>query len=509
MHRAPRRPRSRPRSVATLAAVALAATLAPRDARVATAADVPPRVLLVAGSPVPGVGTVLQILDVAVGDDGTWLARVRTDFANPSRDEVILRNGVVWLREGDGVPEGGDPVITNPAGDLAMDGDDRSWTVVTDVDGGAGPALVIDGSAMLRAGDPADGAGLPPEAVWSDLLAAVPTGAGGALLLGGLLAEGVPRDALVIAAPPVVPGAPPSLAGALLEGDAIAGLGVVGRITGAGSEAVAAARDGTMLASVDLDGESPSTDGAVLRRRPGEAWIAVAREGDPSPVRGRVWSGLQGRSVAVGPGGSWAVQGSLSGSPSSNQVLVRDGSVVRQEGDEIVLDDGVFLLQGFGVGPLRILPDGRLAWLADWNDTIGFDRGIFVGGSLVLRAGTTSFDGVDLPGGDGTPVDGVRLSGLDLGPSNWDVSPSGAWLVARGTVQDPETGADRAAIARVLLLPPCAADADADGAVGFMDLLAVLVHYGAADHPADVDGDRDVDFADLVLVLSTWGPCGP
>lgn len=505
MDRAPHRSRS---SV-TVTTAAATATIAMAMATTLAAANAPSRVLLVAGNPVPGVGTVLDILDVAVGDDGTWLARVRTDFANPSRDEVILRNGLIWLREGDGVPDGGEPVITDPAGDLTMDGDGRAWTVVGDVNAGAGAALVVDGAAILRAGDPAGGRGLPPGAIWTELLAAVPTGGGGALILGGLLAADLPLDVLLLATPSQKPGAPATLAAALLEGDAIAGLGVVGRITGAGSEAVAAARDGSLLASVDLAGESPSVDGAVLRRLPRGPWVAVAREGDASPVPGRTWSGLQGRSLAIGPGGTWAVQGSLSGSPSTNQVLVRDGAVVRQEGDEIVLDDGTFLLQGFGVGPVRILPDGRLAWLADWDDTIGFDRGIFVGGSLVLRAGTSTFDGVDLPGGDGTPVDGVQLSGLDLGPSNWDVSPSGAWLVARGTVRDPETGADRTAMTRVLLLPPCAADADADGAVGFMDLLPVLAHYGNLDHPADVDGDRDVDFADLVLVLATWGPCGP
>jgi hypothetical protein len=57
--------------------------------------------------------------------------------------------------------------------------------------------------------------------------------------------------------------------------------------------------------------------------------------------------------------------------------------------------------------------------------------------------------------------------------------------------------------------PPCHADLDDSGDVGFTDLDAVLNAWGPClpDFPPDIDGSGDVGFEDLLMVLSTWGPC--
>ena len=56
--------------------------------------------------------------------------------------------------------------------------------------------------------------------------------------------------------------------------------------------------------------------------------------------------------------------------------------------------------------------------------------------------------------------------------------------------------------------PPCPADIDVDGEVGFNDLLAILAAWGeCAECPEDIDDDGDVDFNDLLLLLAQWGPC--
>ncbi len=56
--------------------------------------------------------------------------------------------------------------------------------------------------------------------------------------------------------------------------------------------------------------------------------------------------------------------------------------------------------------------------------------------------------------------------------------------------------------------PPCPADLDGDGSVGFGDLLAVLAAWGACeDCPEDIDESGEVDFNDVLAVLSAWGPC--
>jgi hypothetical protein len=56
---------------------------------------------------------------------------------------------------------------------------------------------------------------------------------------------------------------------------------------------------------------------------------------------------------------------------------------------------------------------------------------------------------------------------------------------------------------------PCDADLDADGSVGFGDLLVVLSDWGDCDPscPADLDGNGNVGFVDLLMLLARWGPC--
>ena len=54
----------------------------------------------------------------------------------------------------------------------------------------------------------------------------------------------------------------------------------------------------------------------------------------------------------------------------------------------------------------------------------------------------------------------------------------------------------------------CIGDVDADGSVGFNDLLGVLAEWGACtDCPQDLDGSGSVDFNDLLLLLAACGGC--
>jgi hypothetical protein len=55
---------------------------------------------------------------------------------------------------------------------------------------------------------------------------------------------------------------------------------------------------------------------------------------------------------------------------------------------------------------------------------------------------------------------------------------------------------------------PCGADLDANGTVGFGDLLLLLTEWGTCvSCPADFDQSGAVDFQDLLAMLVAWGPC--
>lgn len=55
----------------------------------------------------------------------------------------------------------------------------------------------------------------------------------------------------------------------------------------------------------------------------------------------------------------------------------------------------------------------------------------------------------------------------------------------------------------------CNEDIDANGAVGFSDILAVVAAWGPCTGPcaADVNTDASVGLADLLMVLGAWGEC--
>ena len=55
---------------------------------------------------------------------------------------------------------------------------------------------------------------------------------------------------------------------------------------------------------------------------------------------------------------------------------------------------------------------------------------------------------------------------------------------------------------------PCPADLDGDGAIGIVDLLALLGAWGTSPGgPPDLDGDGTVGITDFLAMLGTWGPC--
>jgi hypothetical protein len=95
-------------------------------------------------------------------------------------------------------------------------------------------------------------------------------------------------------------------------------------------------------------------------------------------------------------------------------------------------------------------------------------------------------------------------------------SAGGAYVVT-GTAGQPDAGAHAGGAYMVdggfwafrAGAAPCPEDVDANGSVGFGDLVAVLAAWGPCrpDCPEDLDGDGAVGFGDLVAVLATWGPC--
>ncbi len=88
-------------------------------------------------------------------------------------------------------------------------------------------------------------------------------------------------------------------------------------------------------------------------------------------------------------------------------------------------------------------------------------------------------------------------------PVDPDVAPLGRYLLFAMVDDIPSE-------ARIVKLRPRAGDSDGDGAVGILDLLALLGAWGACPGPcppacpADTDGDCQVSVTDLLIVLANW-----
>src|SRR5690606_31918004 len=72
---------------------------------VVAAGQLVPEPLLVEGDSVDGLGAVTRIDNLAVNAQGLWLAEVDTDNADTEADGAILKDGQLFLREGQALNE--------------------------------------------------------------------------------------------------------------------------------------------------------------------------------------------------------------------------------------------------------------------------------------------------------------------------------------------------------------------------------------------------------------------
>ena len=121
--------------------------------------------------------------------------------------------------------------------------------------------------------------------------------------------------------------------------------------------------------------------------------VELAQEGDPSPVAGRNWLSLFPPSLSLSNIGDYAFRGRLDGDPDSDEIIVKNGEKLVQEGDSLP-DIGSFQLLG-PFGPTWITDRGDVLWFGSWGDPgAAVGSGLFWNDRLWVQEGvTTSEDG--------------------------------------------------------------------------------------------------------------------
>lgn len=379
-------------------AAAGALLLLPAAAAAGGAPEVVP--LVVEGDSVPGVGLVTTINNIAVNGAGDWLVEADTDAA--ANDVVLLRNGVLEVREGDALPafppgatlSSFDSVTLNDAGQAGFNfflagpptNQDSSVNAYLDTAG----SIAAETVEVVQEGDPAP-----------DLSPGTP-------LIGFFDVKVSPAGALLVTASVDDPAIPTTVDRALYvwtsdpnaggvvtsalvaaEGDVLPGQVVALSDFGTGPHETAINTAGDVLFAVDIPGGLDAVyfwDGTFTE---------IAQEGDPSPVAGRNWAVLTSTALDLSGTGGVVFRGTLDGDTTTDSVLVQDGAVLIQEGDTLPAIGGVFTFTSFGTGPLEVSASGDVLWYGDWNDPdTTVDAGLFLDQTLLVQEGVTTVPGL-------------------------------------------------------------------------------------------------------------------
>ena len=197
--------------------------------------------------------------------------------------------------------------------------------------------------------------------------------------------------------------------------------------------------DGSILLSIDIRNAAFDEDGAVvLYDAVADTYSIVAREGDPSPIPGRPFdAGLFNTPVALNDAGDIAYVGRVAGSSSDDTLIIVNGSVVAQEGD-LVGTRITGALQTFPLANLELDGEGNVLYYGAWNQDnlctgqtdngsdFGIFEGIFFNDELIIEAGVTEVNNVDI---DGTVFPTLVVKDLVNSSAGFSLSPDGDRLI--------------------------------------------------------------------------------
>ncbi len=463
------------------------------------------RPLVIRGQNVPGVGFAVRIDNLAVNNRGEWLVELDTDNPDSTADQVLLRSGVLFRREGE--------FLAQPPGAQLSAFDSISLNNLgaygaNDFLGNIGDPDRDSGVYFFPGGDPADGVliwqegdeapGLSPGTPFSGFFDVKINDAN-----RGLLIASVDDVAIPTAVDRALYKFAVDAGGALLAASVIAAEGMLlpGQLDpiadfGAGPHESALAADGRIMYSVSLSGPS-ATNAAIYVDD-----VLIAQRGTESVLPGRNWLSIAGAELDLSTGGHVFVA-AVDGDPADNGLIVRSGEKFAQEGDFLPPPRDAFRISSFGFGPVYISDGGDVLWYCDWDDPDATrDTGLFVNERLVVQESVTTVGGFPL----------VALRGLQGG---YAMSDNGRFIIFEALL-DNGVSTFEGAFLLTFIAP---GDLNCDGAVDFFDIdpfiLALFDASGyAAQFPdcdrrsADANQDGDVNFFDIDAFLQClFGAC--
>jgi hypothetical protein len=395
---------------------------------VCVAAPVEIRSILVEGDTIAGVGNVTTIDNVAVNSGGDWIVECDTDFANTDQDQLLVKNGAIFLRE--------DGALADPAGsridsfdsvnlnDLSHSG----WNFFL-----AGTSGIFDDSGIfyddllvIQESDTSTASGFSPGTPYIGFFDARINNANQIVTVASVDDPAVPTtvDRAIVVLDLDPSGA--LLAETVLMKEADFPPGETDSVTdfGTGPHESAFNDAGDVLFFADLTGAT-TTDGSIYLNT-----TLVAQEGSASPVEGRLYETLSGRAMDLNENGDYVFKANIDGATTDDEMIVKSGVEFVREGDEHPAVSP-FQMTAFGLtsGPVQIDDNGQVLWFGDWNDPdLNIDTGLFLDAELLVQEGVTM-------------IDSVVVDEIANGQDAFMISDDGQWVIFEATLVGGISGA--------------------------------------------------------------------
>ncbi|QDU65602.1 DUF7453 family protein [Engelhardtia mirabilis] len=354
--------------------------------------------LSIKGDDIPGVGLLTRLDNLETNNAKVAWSEWDTDNADTDADQVVLRDGVLYLREGDAVPSPANAVIDSFDSIQANDAGDLSFNLFlggTGVGTGTDSGIYVDFGAGLvlvtQEGDLVPG--FAGGATWQGFFETRINNARQVLVIGTLddptIGTGTIDDAMVRYDLDAA-GAVTSTTVVYSEGvPYIGGIDPIETLE-SGAHELAFNDAGQVLFAGNTTGDANFDDFIAIDGVP------IAVEGGGTPIAGRSWSSLASPEVDLNNSGSYIYSGTLDGDTATDLLIVVDGAKFRQEGDAVpVVGLEAFSFTTFGSGPLLLNDMGEVLWYGDWDDAdTNIDSGLFLDDELLVQEGVTTIGGI-------------------------------------------------------------------------------------------------------------------
>lgn len=447
--------------------------------------------LVLEGDSVPGVGIVTRIDNLAVNNDGQWIVEADTN-APTDFDSVLIRDGKLYLREGDPIelPKGAtiDSFDSVNLNNLGMSGWNFFLDGTMDIFDDSG--IYLNTELVIQESDISTAKGFTPGTPYIGFFEATINNndAPQLLLMASVDDPNIPSSvdrALVVVDLGAVAGFSETVI--FKEGDILPGQTEMIADFQTGPHDFAFNDAGDVMFIADLTGDT-AVDGAIYLNSE-----LLAQEGSASPVEGRNWLSLSVAVVELNNSGDHAFRGRLDGDTATDYLIVKNGAKLVQEGDILADTNGAPLTTLSSSGPLRLNDEGEAVWRGVWIDPKLCEVvGLFKDESLLVQEGVTTDEG-------------FLFESIIAGQDGISLSDNGRYMVFEADLPGGLNGA--------FMLDfggpnECLGDLDGNGSVGAGDLLALLASWGPCEGcPADFDGNGAVGAADLLILLANWGIC--